>query len=207
MVVHQRTLLGGQEPAIAARPQIDRWELDAGSWVDIAREWMVGADEVLDVLIESVEWSQGRRWMYERMVDDPRLSHWYEVDAALPHPVLLDARRALERQYGVRFGSVGCNYYRDGNDSVAWHADRELRELEDTRIAIVTLGARRPFLLRPKGGGKSINIAPGSGDLLVMGGRCQMNWEHNVPKVRDAGPRISCSWRWRRRAQDGGEND
>jgi alkylated DNA repair dioxygenase AlkB len=107
----------------------------------------------------------------------------------------------------VRFGSVGLNYYRDGNDSVAWHADRELRELDETLIAIVTLGSRRPFLLRPKGGGKSINIAPGSGDLLVMGGRCQMNWEHNVPKVRHAGPRISCSWRWRRPPQDGAGND
>jgi alkylated DNA repair dioxygenase AlkB len=197
MVVHQRTLLGGQEPAIAARPQIDRWELDAESWVDVAREWLVGADEVLDVLIESVDWSQGRRWMYERMVDDPRLSHWYEADAALPHPVLLDARRALERQYGVRFGSVGCNYYRDGNDSVAWHGDKIGRSnTEDTMIAIVSLGATRVFALRPKGGGKSLRIAHHHGDLLVMGGSCQRTWEHSIPKTtRPVGPRISIQFR------------
>src|SRR5262249_10775371 len=90
------------------------------------------------------------------------------------------------------------NFYRDGADSVAWHADRELRELDDTRVVILTLGARRPFLIRPKGGGTSRNLAPGTGDLLVMGGACQMGWEHSVPKTRSAGPRISCSWRWRR---------
>ena len=102
----------------------------------------------------------------------------------------------LEAILGVPLRTLGCNYYRDGRDSVAWHADRELRELDDTRIAIVTLGARRPFLLRPKGGGRSIDVAPGSGDLLVMGGACQIGWEHSVPKRRACGPRVSCSWRW-----------
>jgi alkylated DNA repair dioxygenase AlkB len=60
----------------------------------------------------------------------------------------------------------------------------------------VTLGAKRPFLIRPKGGGKSRDISPASGDLLVMGGRTQVNWEHGVPKVKRAGPRISVTWRW-----------
>ncbi len=101
------------------------------------------------------------------------------------------------------FGSVGLNYYRDGDDSVAWHSDKELRELDDTRIAILTLGARRAFLIRSKQGGKSRDIKPGPGDLLVMGGRAQMDWEHNVPKTRRAiGPRISCSWRWMRASAD-----
>jgi len=88
------------------------------------------------------------------------------------------------------------NYYRDGRDSVAPHRDRELRKLDETLIAIVTLGARRPFLVRPRGGGRSRNIAPAGGDLLVMGGACQRGWEHAVPKVVNAGPRISVTWRW-----------
>src|SRR5262249_33079312 len=88
------------------------------------------------------------------------------------------------------------NYYRDGRDSVAWHADRELRVLDDTLIAIVTLGVRRPFLLRPKGGGRSVDVAPGSGDLLVMGGAAQRDWEHAVPKTARSGPRVSVSFRW-----------
>ena len=79
------------------------------------------------------------------------------------------------------------NYYRDGRDSVAPHSDRELRELDDTIVAILTLGARRPFLVRPKAGGPSRDLAPGSGDLLVMGGRMQRDWEHAVPKVARCG--------------------
>lgn len=202
MTLHQRTLFGGGQPAIDHGARFERIHLDDESWVDVAREWLHGADDLLDTLVERVGWKQGRRWMYERMVDDPRLSRWFATGEQLPHPVLDDVRRALEERYGVRFRSVGLNYYRDGDDSVAWHADKELRELEDTRIAILTLGARRPFLVRPKGRGRSCDFAPGSGDLLVMGGRAQMDWEHTVPKVRHAGPRISCSWRWMRSRAD-----
>ncbi len=50
--------------------------------------------------------------------------------------------------------------------------------------------------IRPRGGGKSRDISPASGDLLVMGGRTQVGWEHGVPKVKTAGPRISVTWRW-----------
>ena len=88
------------------------------------------------------------------------------------------------------------NYYRDGRDSVAPHADRELRELDDTLVAILTLGARRPFLLRPRGGGRSRDLAPGPGDLLVMGGRPSSTGSTRCPRSRFAGPRVSVSWRW-----------
>ena len=136
--------------------------------------------------------------MYERMVDDPRLEPVVPGGRdAPPSRARDDAAARSTRELGVSLGSTGLNYYRDGNDSVAWHADRELRKLDDTRIAIVTLGARRAFLVRPKGGGgASHNVKPGSGDLLVMGGACQIGWEHSVPKAQHAGPRISCSWRW-----------
>ena len=216
-MLHQRTLLGAGEPAIDPDATFTRVPLGTDddapgrpdsrhdSWVDVSREWLGGADSLLDALIERVAWKQGKRWMYERMVDDPRLSCWYPPTETLPDPVLAQLRAALSARYGVPFGSVGLNFYRDGNDSVAWHRDRELRELGNTRIAILTLGARRPFLIRPKGGGKSRDIRPGSGDLLVMGGRAQMDWEHSVPKTRRAGPRISCSWRWARRAREGHE--
>jgi alkylated DNA repair dioxygenase AlkB len=198
VLLHQRSLFGSGEPAVAAAPRFERIQLDDESWVDVARGWLDGSDALFDELVDSVEWKQGKRWMYERMVDDPRLSRWFDAHSPEPHPALDDARRALEGHYGVRFGSVGLNYYRDGKDSVAWHSDKELRELDDTLVAILTLGSCRAFLIRPDGGGHSINLAPAGGDLLVMGGRCQMDWEHNVPKAKRAGPRISCSWRWRR---------
>ena len=196
MTTYQASLLGAGEPAVDATVPFERVQLDDQSWVDVVRGWLRGSDTLLDALIATVDWEQHRRWMYERMVDDPRLSHWFSADDPLPHPALEPVRSALEEHYAVPLGGIGLNYYRDGRDSVAPHRDRELRHLDDTLIAIVTLGAQRPFLIRPKGGGKSRDISPASGDLLVMGGRTQVNWEHGVPKVKRAGPRISATWRW-----------
>ena len=196
VTAYQTSLLGAGDPAIDPTVPFERLWLDDVSWVDVARGWLHGSDTLLDALIQSVDWEQHRRWMYERMVDDPRLSRWISTDEPLPRPSLAPVRNALEEHYDVPLGGIGLNYYRDGRDSVAPHRDRELRQLDDTLITIVTLGARRPFLLRPRGGGKSRDISPASGDLLVMGGRTQVGWEHAVPKVKRAGPRISVTWRW-----------
>jgi alkylated DNA repair dioxygenase AlkB len=198
VAVHQRNLFGVGAPVVDRAARAERIPLDHGAWVDVARGFLLGADTLLDALIDDVEWRQGRRWMYDRMVDDPRLSRWFGGDR-IPHPALAELRRALEARYDVELGTCGLNYYRDGHDSVAPHSDRELRELDDTIVAIVTLGAQRPFLVRPKTGGRSIDLAPCSGDLLVMGGACQRHYEHAVPKVANAGPRISASYRWSRR--------
>jgi len=192
----QGTLLGRTEPRLAPAPTFERVRLDEHSWIDVAREWLLGADVVLEHLVETVAWRQSRRRMYGEIVDEPRLSFWFGRDDALPHPVLGPVRRALEDRYCVRMGSYGMNYYRNGRDSVAWHRDTEMRHLDRTLVAILTLGAARPFLVRPHGGGTSLDVHPGSGDLLVMGGRAQAEWEHAVPKVASCGPRISVMLRW-----------
>jgi alkylated DNA repair dioxygenase AlkB len=196
-VVAQTSLFAGGPVAIRPEPRFDRIDLGGGAWVDVARDWLGGADDLCMRLIDGVDWQHHRRWMYDRMVDEPRLTHWYAASDPLPEEGLAWFRVAVGRRYGVRFGAMGLNYYRDGNDSVAPHSDRELRHLDDTLVAILTLGAARPFLLRPQGGRPSIDVHPGSGDLLVMGGTCQATWEHAVPKVSaGAGPRISASIRW-----------
>jgi alkylated DNA repair dioxygenase AlkB len=195
----QGTLLGQGAPAVGAAA-VERVALDATSWVDLSRGWLRGADTLLATLVETVPWRQGRRKMYDRVLDDPRLSRWYNAETPLPDPTLDAIRRALSARYRVPFGSVGLNYYRNGRDSVAFHRDRELRHLDDTLVAIVTLGAVRPFLVRPRAGGSSRDLRPASGDLLVMGGRCQADWEHGIPKVASAGPRVSVSLRWSSRA-------
>jgi alkylated DNA repair dioxygenase AlkB len=102
---------------------------------------------------------------------------------------------ALSGWYGVAFTQVGANLYRDGMDSVAWHGDRVARDLEESTVALVSLGTPRPFKLRPKGGGKSIGFVPDRGDLLVMGGSCQRTWDHAIPKVKSVGPRMSVQFR------------
>jgi alkylated DNA repair dioxygenase AlkB len=197
VTVDQRSLLAMGPPRLAPDATFERIQLDEKSWVDLARGFLLGADVVLDQVVGDVEWSQGRRWMYERYVDDPRLSHWTRDGEPLPHPVLEDARVALSRRYHKPFAGAGLNYYRNNRDSVASHRDRELRYLDDTVVAILTLGACRPFLICPHPSGPSRDLSPASGDLLVMGGNFQAAWRHGVPKVtRPVGPRVSVTWRW-----------
>ena len=192
----QLNIFAAGAPAVDPHARFTRHRLDERSWIDVARHYLHGADRLFVELLDGVDWHQRQRHMYDRMVDDPRLSHWYTEDDALPHDALISVRHALTDRYRVPFAGVGLNYYRDGRDSVALHRDRELRRLTDTRVAILTLGAQRPFLVRPLGGGRSVDLAPASGDLIVMGGACQRGFAHGIPKIAHAGPRISASFRW-----------
>jgi alkylated DNA repair dioxygenase AlkB len=137
------------------------------------------------------------RWMYDRQVDEPRLTAWQRVDAADPlrEAFLEDARAALSKRYAVEFDSVSINLYRDGKDSVAWHRDRIPKEIVDPIVALVSVGEPRKFLLRPFGGGNSRAFKLGHGDLFVTGGQTQRRYEHSVPKVANSGPRISLAFR------------
>jgi alkylated DNA repair dioxygenase AlkB len=135
--------------------------------------------------------------MYDREVDEPRLTAWQHVDIANPlrQPFLEDARAALSKRYEVEFDSVSINLYRDGADSVAWHRDRIPKEVVDPVVALVSVGEPRKFLLRPFGGGSSSVFKLGHGDLFVTGGQTQRRYQHSVPKVASSGPRISLAFR------------
>ena len=180
---------------------VHRTMLDRGAWVDIRPGWMTGADVLFERVRDAVPWREERRRMYDRVVEVPRLLCFYGEGAALPDPALAQARAALDRHYGPELGEPFCTaglcLYRDGRDSVAWHGDRIGRGAkEDTVVAILSLGAPRALLLRPRGGGPALRHEIGHGDLLVMGGSCQRTWEHSVPKTaRPTGPRISVQFR------------
>lgn len=196
----QPSLLDSGEPAIdRAFSTATRRHLDERSWVDVVPHWVVaGADDLFDAIVEHAGWRQRNRWMYDERVDEPRLtSSWRDADGAPIHPVIGDMRTALCERYGVEFDSGGLNLYRDGRDSVAWHGDRIPAEITEPIVGIVSLGHPRSFRLRPKGGGRSIEILMQRGDLLVTGGRCQREWEHAIPKVASAGPRLSITFRHR----------
>jgi alkylated DNA repair dioxygenase AlkB len=180
---------------------VRRTRLAHGAWVDIRPGWMAGAAVLFDRLRETVPWREERRRMYERVVDVPRLLCFYAEDEPLPDPALLAARDALTEHYWTDLREPLCTtglcLYRDGRDSVAWHGDRIGRgSTEDTVVAILSLGAPRALLLRPRGGRPALRHELGHGDLLVMGGSCQRTWEHAVPKTaRATGPRISVQFR------------
>ena len=177
----------------------ERCHLGPDSWVERAVGWLRGGDRLLDELTEILPLRQrsGVR-MYDRIVAEPRLSSWWSADRGAPEPIplLREMRHVLADRYAEPFDSIGFNLYRDGHDSVAWHADRHAKVVTNPVVAIVSLGSPRPFRMRPKGGGPSHAWELGHGDLFVMGGACQHEWEHTVPKVRHTtGPRLSISFR------------
>ena len=180
---------------------VTRQVLGRGAWVDVLPGWLSGADALFDHLLEHVPWQAERRQMYERVVDVPRLLCFYGESEPLPHPALVTAREALNAHYvpelGEPFTTAGLCLYRDGRDSVAWHGDTIGRgRMEDTMVAIVSLGSPRHLMLRPRGGGATLKQQLGHGDLVVMGGSCQRTWEHAIPKTsRAVGPRISVQFR------------
>ncbi len=197
----QGSLFDGDAVALGSIETIQRTQLDATAWVDLLPGWLSGASEVFERLAERVPWHAERRPMYDRVVDVPRLVSFFGEHDPLPDRILVTARDTLTRHYaeelGEPFRTAGLCFYRDGRDSVAWHGDTIGRgATDDTMVAIVSVGAPRALLLRPRGGGSSVRFTAGHGDLLVMGGACQRTWEHAVPKTaRPVGPRISIQFR------------
>ncbi|MBE2319957.1 alpha-ketoglutarate-dependent dioxygenase AlkB [Solirubrobacter sp. CPCC 204708] len=202
-LVVQPSLFGssGQPGVAALGAAVERRVLSDGAWLDVRPGFITAADELFDALAAGVPWQEERMRMYDNTVRVPRLLARYRQGEALPHPVLDEARSALNAHYadevGGPFVSAGLCLYRDGNDSVAWHGDRIARESPtDTMVAILSLGAVRPFALRPTSGGPGLRLQIGHGDLLVMGGSCQRTWLHAIPKTaRCLGARISVQFR------------
>jgi len=192
------TFDGGQPWFDVEFPGLTRTWLDPESWVDLVPGWVHGSDALFREVLESRNWGQRTRHMFDHRVREPRLTAPWNLRSGVPlWPEILDrARLALSARYGVVFDSAGFNFYRDGQDSVAWHGDRIRREIEEPVVALLSLGEPRKFLLRPKGGGKSQALHLGRGDLLVTGGKTQRLWDHSVPKVAQAGPRISIAYRY-----------
>jgi alkylated DNA repair dioxygenase AlkB len=174
-----------------------RVQLDDDCWVDHGPGWLSGSDRLFEELLNARDWGQRTRRIYDQEVVEPRLTSGWSLASGEPlvPPILEDMRRTLADRYGRLFDSVGLNLYRDGRDSVAWHGDRIPKEIENPIVALVSLGEPRRFLLRTKGGGPARAFVLGGGDLLVTGGRTQRDWEHSVPKVARAGPRISLAYR------------
>lgn len=172
--------------------QLERTDLDAEAWIDYCPMWLRGDQTLFDALTEGAEWSQPTVRMYDRQVRTPRLVA--RIPASI-HPVLPRLTTVLSRRYGVELDQLSAGWYRDGNDSVAFHGDRIARERPTATVATVSLGATRTFHIRPKSGGTSHTFSLGHGDLVVMGGTCQRTWEHAIPKVASALPRIALMFR------------
>lgn len=178
-----------------------RIELDATSWVEHVPGWLAGSEDLLAALVETAGWEQRDRWMVNRVVAEPRLTAEYADLVDAPHPMLRTAAAVLSAQYSVRYDGLWLNYYRDQRDSTGWHGDWPTCKRAICTVPVLSLGATRRFLLKPRQGGHSIALSPATGDLIVMGGRCQRDWRHAVPKqARPAGARVSVNFSSRAQA-------
>ena len=183
----------------AAQPGFDpsftsayRRDLGSGAWLEVVPGWVEGADALLTTVLSVAPWSENERPMYDKVVVEPRLTTGLWFDPPAPIGEMADC---LSERFESDLCKVSANLYRDGRDSVAWHGDRVGRARGDTVVVILSLGSTRRFLLRPAAGGESVRLNPAPGDLVVLGGTAQTTWQHSIPKVTQAGARVSVMFR------------
>ena len=164
------------------------------------------ADRLLESLTSSVAWRQEEARIMGRRLPIPRLTAWhgeagyvYSGIAMKPAPwtpTLLELKRCAERHAGQAFNSVLLNLYRNGRDSVSWHADNEPGLGRNPVIASLSLGATRRFQLKDRRSGERVALDLHHGSCLIMAGTTQHHWLHQVPKTaRPIGPRINLTFR------------
>lgn len=184
-----------------------RRSLDETSWVEVVGGFVRDPQAALDEVLQGVRWEQGEVLRYDRYVPERRLGAALHPSA---HPLLHQTDLHLRATHRRAFSGVTALQYRTGADFQGLHSDREMRWLDDTLIAIVVLGVRRPFVLRRRGpwqqavatkvpagaDADDVILMPGEGDLLVMGGACQRDWLHGIPAAPTDEVRVSLTWRW-----------
>jgi len=192
----QDSLFGEERPQLSF-DGLQRMQLDERCWIDLVPSWLPNHAELFDLLHESAPWAQRERHMYDKLVLEPRLVAAWSGDELTDLPAQLDeVRTLLGDRYRVEFDSVLVNLYRDGRDGVAWHGDTVRKRMPEAVVVTVGLGERRRFLLRPGNSGAAVHtLRTGQGDLVVMGGRTQHEWQHTVPKESRAGARMSVTMR------------
>jgi len=167
------------------------------------------ADRLLDTFIADTPWKQKMVKMYEKQVLTPRLSAWYgdagsidysALGKSVPMPwteELTALKKLAEQAAGISFNSVLLNYYRDGQDSVAWHSDNETVMGSHPIIASISFGQVRGFDIRKKTNhSEKYTVKLEHGSLLLMKGDLQRKWDHRIAKSsRPMGPRVNLTFR------------
>jgi alkylated DNA repair dioxygenase AlkB len=157
------------------------------------------SDGYFGKLLKTTPWQQRLRKMYDKVVPDPRLTAYYGGKSGFEWTaVLLEIKNEVEAACRIKFDRVLLNYYRDGNDSVAWHSDTLSSDGKHHPIASVTFGDTRIFKVRHKSCKElpQLDIPLTHGSFLLMGENMQENYEHHVPKTaKKIGPRINLTFR------------
>ncbi len=167
------------------------------------------SDQLYTVFAHSTEWDQEQIIIYGVRNNLPRLTAWYgdegktysysgiHVNAKPWLPEMLELKEQIEDVTKASYNSVLLNYYRTGQDSVAWHADDELELGPTPNIASISLGGKRTFQFKHK---KSFDLKSSieltHGSLLVMSDQTQQFWQHQIPKTKkEVIPRVNLTFR------------
>ena len=168
------------------------------------------ASSYMHRLWQDLQWSQQDILLFGRRIPQPRLISWcgdpdsdysysgLQLKPLSWQPCLSELRNLLQEKLECSFNSVLANAYRDGRDSMGWHADDEKELGARPLIASLSLGASRRFMLREKVKNKStpVGLQLEHGSLLVMQGDSQSRYLHSVPKTaRPVGLRINLTFR------------
>ncbi|HWO08136.1 MAG TPA: alpha-ketoglutarate-dependent dioxygenase AlkB [Polyangiaceae bacterium] len=191
---------------------MQRIELHGGAWVETWDGWLrpPEAAALAHTLMAELPWEQRNIVLFGKPVLQPRLIAWagelpyrYSGQTLEPRPWPSAARGVLTRISAtarIPFNHVLINRYRDGKDSMGYHADAEPELGRDPVVATLSLGETRRFVLRrhERASDEPPLVLPlRNGSLLIMGGTCQRHYRHAIP--RDAHPaldeRISLTFR------------
>ena len=160
------------------------------------------SDRLLQHFIANTPWKQTTQKLWDKEYLTPRLTCWYgdtdRIPGTLPWtPELQAIRELVEPLAGTQFNSVLLNYYRDGNDSVAWHSDKESIMGSQPVIASVSFGQVRSFDIRRKNEhAEQYSVRLEHGSFLLMKRGLQEKWEHRIAKSTKAmKPRINLTFR------------
>ena len=164
---------------------------------------------IMQALISEIDWKQYQIKIFGKTLDQPRLTAYYGEDhpyyaysniklQPIPFtPILLSIKNKIEALNLEKFNGVFLNYYRNGDDSMGWHADDEKELGTNPVIASLSFGASRNFQLQHSLD-KSISkatIVLNDASLLIMKGVTQHFWKHQIPKQKNKGPRINLTFR------------
>ena len=168
------------------------------------------ADSLLAQSIKNIPWRHDSIKMFGKLIPVPRLQNWFAdhantsytysgitMGAVLFPDWMADLAQSIGKETCHPFNRALVNYYRDGSDSVDWHADDEPELGSDPIISSLSLGAERVFQLRHNITGEILSLSLPHGSLLLMGSRIQHFYQHRLAKVKALNsPRVNFTFRY-----------
>jgi alkylated DNA repair dioxygenase AlkB len=169
----------------------------------------IEANKYFNLLKKEIQWQQDDIKIFGKIYPQPRLTALYannnksysysniKMQPITFTPTLFDIKSKIEKRINSQFTSCLLNLYRNGQDSNGWHADNEKELGLNPVIASLSLGAERVFHMKHRNDKKEkVKINLTNGSLLVMRGRTQHHWLHQIPKTRKkVGERINLTFR------------